>query len=87
MLDEFINKVIVVDLRAPYVCLGVLHGYDELYLDLRKADLHDLRDTQTTRENYVAAAYQTGVKKNRRRVLVMRSEVVAVSRLEDVLFE
>lgn len=87
MLDEFLGKAVVVDLRSPYVCLGILHSYDEHFLDMRKADLHDLRDTQTSRENYVAAAVSTGIKKNRRRVILIRGDVVAISRFEDVIFD
>lgn len=87
MLEEFIGQKVVVDLRSPFVCLGTLEGVGEQFLELRGADLHDLRDTDTTRENYVAASRTTGIKRNRRRVLVVRSEVVAVSRLEDVVDE
>ena len=87
MLDDLKGQAIVVDLRSPYVCLGVLAAYDEHFLEMRKADLHDLRDTQTSRENYIADAVSTGIKKNRRRVLLVRSEVVALSRFEDVIFD
>jgi small nuclear ribonucleoprotein (snRNP)-like protein len=87
MLDELIGQKVVVDLRSPFVCLGTLHGYDEHYLELRNADLHDLRDTDTTRENYVAASQATGIKRNRKRVLVVRADMVAVSRLDDVVDE
>jgi hypothetical protein len=44
-----------------------------------------MRDTRTTRENYVVASRDTGVKRNRKRVLVASSEVVAVARIEDVV--
>lgn len=85
MLEEMLNQKIVIDLRGPFVCLGKLIRVDDNFLELKAADLHDLRDTDTSRENYVAASAATGVKRNRKRVLVMRSEVVAVSRLEDVI--
>jgi hypothetical protein len=87
MLEKLVEREVVVDLRSPFVCLGTLQGMDELHLDLRNADLHDLRDTQTTRENYVAASRATGIKRNRKRVLVVRAEVVAVSCLDDVVDE
>jgi hypothetical protein len=87
MLEELLGKAIVVDLRSPYVCLGTLKRYDDLYLELRNADFHDLRDTQTTRENYVAASRSTGVKRNRKRIFLVRAEVVALSLLEDVVDE
>ena len=87
MLNEFVGQKIVVDLRSPFVCLGTLQSVDEHYLELRNADLHDLRYTDTTCENYVAASHATGIKRNRKRVLIVRAEIVAVSRLEDVVDE
>jgi hypothetical protein len=85
MLEEFLAQRVVIDLRSPFVCLGTLAGVDDTHLELRDADLHDLRDTHTSRENYVAAAKATGIKHNRKRLLVVRSEMVAIARLEDVV--
>jgi hypothetical protein len=85
MLEEFLQESVVVDLRGPYVCLGTLTSMDDVHLELRDADLHDLRDTHTSRENYVAAAKATGVKRNRKRLLIFRAEVVAIARLKDVV--
>jgi hypothetical protein len=85
MLQEFIGTIVVVDLKSTFVCLGKLVQADDRFLDLRDADLHDLRDTRTTRENYVAASRETGVKRNRKRVLIDRSDVAAISRIEDVV--
>jgi hypothetical protein len=87
MLDEMIGQLVVVDMRSPFVCLGLLRRVDAEYLELTDADLHDLRDTQTSRENYVAASKHTGIKRNRKRVLVLRGEIIAVARLEDVMDE
>ena len=87
MLEEMMGEKVVVDLRSAFVCLGTLAKMDEHFLELRNADLHDLRDTDTTRENYVAASKATGVKRNRRRVLLVRSEIIAVCRLDDIMDE
>lgn len=87
MLEPLVGQKVVLDLRSPYVCLGTLLRYDEQFLEVRSADLHDLRDTQTSRENYVAASQATGIKRNRKSVLIVRAEVVAISRLEDVVDE
>jgi small nuclear ribonucleoprotein (snRNP)-like protein len=84
MIEEMLNEKVVIDLESHYVCLGTLSRVDEHFFELRNADLHDLRDTDSTRENYVAASVATGVKRNRKRVLISRTEVVAISRLEDV---
>lgn len=85
MLDEFVDTKVVIDCRSEYVCMGTLKSFDEHFLELRNADLHDLRDTETSRENYVAATVITGVKRNRKRVLIRLSEVVAIARLDDVV--
>ena len=87
MLQEFVGQRVVIDLKSPYVCLGTLEHLNEHYLELRNADLHDLRDSDTSRENYVAASKTTGIKRNRRRLILVRAEVVAVSHLEDVVDE
>ena len=85
MLDEFLDQKVVLDFRSEFVCLGTLRKVDEHFLELRNADLHDLRDTDTSRENYVAASVATGIKRNRKRLLVSRADVVAISRLDDVV--
>lgn len=87
MLDEFLETKVVIDLVSPYVCLGRLTRYDEHFIEMKNADLHDLRDTETTRELYIADSVATGIKRNRKRVLIRRSEVVAVSALDDVVDE
>jgi small nuclear ribonucleoprotein (snRNP)-like protein len=85
MLEEFLHRRVVIDLRGEFVCLGTLQSIDAHFLELRNADLHDLRDTDTTRENYVAACLATGVKRNRRRLLLVRSEIVAIALFDDVV--
>ncbi len=87
MLEDLIGQEIVVDLRSHYVCLGTLMCIHELYLELKNADLHDLRDTDTTREQYVVESSETGIKRNRRWLLVVRNDVVAIARLADVVCE
>ena len=87
MLEEFGGQVVVVDLHSPYVCLGTLATLDDRFIDLRDADLHDLRDTHTSRENYIAASLSTGIKRNRKRVLLARSAVVAIALFSEVVDE
>jgi hypothetical protein len=87
MISELIGEKVVIDLRSPYVALGTLQRADELYLELKNADMHDLRDTDTTRELYVVESRATGIKRNRKKVFVIRAEVVAIARLEDVVDE
>lgn len=85
MLEEFLNDKVVIDCRSEFVCLGTLKKVGDHFLELRNADLHDLRDTDTSRENYVAASVATGIKRNRKKVLISRTEVVAIARLDEVV--
>src|SRR5262249_14907290 len=87
MLDSLIGELVVLDMRSTFVCLGTFTRMDQHFLELRDADFHDMRDTETTRELYIADSHRTGVKRNRRRVLLVRAEIVAVSRLADVVDE
>jgi len=87
MLDEYRDRKVVVDLSSTFVCLGKLTRVDDHFLELKNADLHDLRDTDTTRENYVAESVASGIKRNRKRVLLRRDQMVAISLLEDVVDE
>ena len=84
MIDEYLNEKVVIDMRSPFVCMGTLARFDDHFLELKGADLHDLRDTDTSRENYVAASVRTGIKRNRKKVLLFREDIVAISRLDDV---
>ena len=85
MLEELVGETVVIDMRSTFVCLGTLTKVAPDYLELRNADLHDLRDTQTSRENYVAASAATGIKRNRKKLWLMRAEIVAIGRLKDVV--
>ncbi len=85
LLEELIGQIVVLDLVSSYVCLGTLAGLDRDFFDVRDADLHDFRDSTKTRELYVYDSARHGIRRNRTRVLVRRSEVVAVTRFSEVV--
>ena len=84
-LDLLLGTVIVADLASTYVCIGTLAGVDDHFLELTDADLHDFRDSRASRETYVYDSLRVGIRRNRKRVLVSRADVIAVARLEDVI--
>lgn len=83
-LVQFQGREIVLDLQSPFVILGKLVGEDHRYLILEEADVHDLRDTKTTRELYIVDSRRHGIRTNRKQVLVRKDEIVSLSALEDV---
>jgi hypothetical protein len=87
MMEELLGQKVVVDLKSTYVCLGTLQQMDDQFMELRNADLHDFRDTETTRELYVVDSKATGIKRNRKRVFLARADIVAIGRLSDVVDE
>ena len=82
--EAYVGREVVLDLQSQYVCVGTLVGEDHRYLTLKNADVHDLRDSATTRELYVLDCRRHGVNWNRKRVLVRRDEIVSLSLLADV---
>ncbi|MFO1000768.1 MAG: hypothetical protein U0936_10535 [Planctomycetaceae bacterium] len=84
-MEEFIGKNVVVDVESPYVYVGRLHELREKTLILRSADVHDLRDSTTTREVYVRDARVHGIQPNRKTVYVRLEKVVSISVLDEVI--
>ena len=85
LVAQLLGREVVLDVSSRYVYLGRLTGGDEKFLALEEADVHDLRDTATTREEYVIAARRHGLAPNRARVYVRTAEVVSLSALDDVI--
>lgn len=79
------DRAVVLDPIGPYVYLGTLVRWDALYLHLEDADVHDLRDTKTTREVYLVDARRLGINSNRKNVMVRIADVVSISALDDVI--
>lgn len=76
---------VVLDLASHYVILGTLERIESHFVTLVDADVHDLRDSKTTRELYVIEARRHGVRSNRTSVCVRIGEIVSFSRLEAVV--
>jgi hypothetical protein len=83
-LESLLGRPVVLDLASPYVIMGTYRGTDALLYIVENADVHDLRDTSTTRELYVLDSKRHGINPNRRRVLVRCEGVVSISLLADV---
>ncbi|RPI87452.1 MAG: hypothetical protein EHM42_05175 [Planctomycetaceae bacterium] len=85
LLAALVGREVVIDTGPPYVILGTLAGFDAHHVTLDHVDVHDLRDTTTTRENYMVDSRRHGIRGNRRHAIVARREIVCVAALDDVL--
>ena len=84
-MDELIGQNVVLDVEAMFVYVGTLTQVNDKTIILENADVHDLRDSATTRERYVLDSRMHGIRANRKSVMVQRSQIVSVSALDDVL--
>ena len=82
--ERMFSEVVVLDTASPIVYIGILVGVTEVAFVLRDVDMHDCRDGHAGKEEYVAAARRHGVSPNRRHIVVMKSAVISVSRLDDI---
>lgn len=84
-LSSLIGEQVIIDVRGPYIYIGALQEIGEHVFVLNEADVHSCDDSQTTTELYLLVAKKDGVRPNRSTVYVMRSEVLSVSRLADIM--
>jgi small nuclear ribonucleoprotein (snRNP)-like protein len=82
---EFLGQVVVVDTDSSFVYLGTLKAVKEQFIVLADVDVHDTRETTSTKEQYVMDTKRFGVKPSRREVNVRTTQIVSLSRLDDIL--
>jgi len=84
-LRDLLGQQVVVDTRSSYIHLGTLHSFGECFVTLRDVDVHDINDSHSTKEVYIMNARRLGIQRNRASVKILRTDVVSVSLLSDVL--
>lgn len=84
-MEDLVGKNVVVDVESPFVYVGRLHEIRDKTLILKSADVHDLRDSTTTRELYVREARVHGIQTNRKSVYLRLDKVVSIALLDDVI--
>ena len=86
-LQRLINEVVVLDTMTPIVYVGKLIELTDTTFVLDRADMHDCRDGHANKELYLIDTAQRDITVNRTNVIVLRSTVISVSRLKDVVVE
>jgi hypothetical protein len=84
-LADLMGEQVVVDVKSNHVYIGHLAAIGADVIELENADVHYCGDSETTSELYLVEAKKSGVRPNRSTVYVMRSEVVSISTLDDVM--
>jgi hypothetical protein len=80
-----VGSLVVLDVCGPYIYLGTLEHVGPEAFVLVQADVHFTEQGGASSEVYIRDAASGGIYPTRDRVYVMRSEVVSVSRIQDVV--
>ncbi|MCK5056964.1 MAG: hypothetical protein KAT34_09935 [Candidatus Aminicenantes bacterium] len=83
-LKKYLKQKIVIDTRSSWVYLGLLERVLEGAVELSDVDVHENRDTSTTKEVYVLESSKAGVIPNRNKVYINLDYIVSFSLLSDV---
>lgn len=86
-LHQMLNENVVLDTGTPIIYIGKLVEITDNTFVLSDADMHDCREGHANKEVYLAVAHFEGITVNRRKVVVMRSAVISVSCLADIVAE
>jgi len=81
----YVNQCVVLDTTSSFLYIGRLREVTDNFIVLEDADVHDSRESPSTKEKYVVDSKKLGVKINRRRVHIRFQEVISLSSLEDVV--
>lgn len=75
----------MLDTDALYLYIGTLDKICDHFVVLKDADVHDRRESPSTKEQYAMDAKRYGVKANRKEVQVKKVLIVSFSRLDDII--
>ena len=81
---KYIKKKIVVDTNSSWIYIGTLRNIGENSIELTDVDVHDSKDTATTKEIYLVHSKETGIKSNRESVFINLDYVVSFSPFDKV---
>lgn len=84
-LQSMIGQEVVLDTATPIAYIGKLIEITDYAFVLQNADLHDCRDGHANKEMYLLGVCEAGLAVNRRKVVVLRTVVISVSLLSDVV--
>lgn len=83
-LEKFLKQKVVLDTRSSWVYIGVLDEVTEQCAVLSDVDVHDNKDSSSSKEIYIWQSTTTGVKANRHRTFINLDYVVSFSLLDDI---
>ena len=87
MKESYLNKKVVVDTDTRWIYLGKFTGEDDKYIILEEVDAFDISETSLSKHEYLRMVKKDGIVPNRKKVKLLKSRVVAITLLEDIMEE
>ncbi len=84
-LDNRGGKPVVVDTKSSWLYVGTFASEDQAYVTLENVDAFDTSEVTLTKQEYLLRVKQDGIAPNRRKVKILKSQIVALTLLEDVI--
>ncbi len=81
-LSPYVGKQVIADLDEFFLVLGTLREIGPDHLVFVDADVHDHRESNSTKEVYALESRTIGLRVNRTAVAIPRRRLVAISLLE-----
>ncbi|MCM8764228.1 MAG: hypothetical protein NC907_02430 [Candidatus Omnitrophica bacterium] len=82
---ELISKPVVLDTASSWVYTGILELEDNDYYYLAEADAFDISEVNMTKHEYLVKVKKDGIIANRKRTIVSKAKVIAITLLEDII--
>jgi len=82
---EVIGEKVVIDTNSPYIYLGKIVDCNNWFITLEDVDVHDQKEGRATKEQYINESAKTGIKINRKRVVICKDQIISFSRLDEVI--
>lgn len=82
---DFISKKVVLDTESSWIYIGTLVNEDKEYYYLSEADAFDTSEVNITKHEYLLKVKKDGLVINRKRIVIPRNRVVAITLLEDIV--
>jgi len=87
MKEPYLNKKVVIDTDTRWIYIGKFAGEDDKYIILEEVDAFDVSETSLSKHEYLRMVKKDGIAPNRKKVKVLKSRVVAISLLDDIMEE
>lgn len=84
MFDDYVNQAVVVDTSGSFVYLGKLKTVQCDFIELENADVHDIHDSNSTKENYLRNALVTGIRPNRKSCRIDKNKIISITLFSEI---